>query len=549
MRKRVLSAIIASVTAMSMVLTACGGSGTATGGDTAAAGETKEVAADAATEGGSEYAEHMDISIASWDIEAAFAQKDSDPYYKFICDKFNISIEPINTTWDDYVQKIQMWAASGSMPDIVSIDAVGTSTYYNWTEQGVVRPLPTLDPAKYPNLAEYFKTPDIAAMANSEGQYFAVPRRMFPTVDWSALDRIVVYRWDLAQAAGITKEPETWEEFEAMLAAIVKADPEKQNITGVTSSTTKMIGGLFWLYSNPVATSDGSGSDFKWIEEDGKYIPAVFSKNSLASLKNMRDMYKNGLVDPDIALTNPASAYDKFVAGQCAAILMGGGFKGMSDNLYEQRWKDLYPDKPYTECVKVLKPLKNVNGDIAHAIFKTYWSESYFSSSVDDAKMERIMALYDYLLSKEGREILVYGFEGEDFTKDGDNYTILTEDTVTKYPTKGFFNDLVAYNTSEYYNMANPLIVDKDIRQDAVDYVDWLLKNTKVPEYYPELTMLKTPTKAEFSVMDHEDLLNIMMGTDDVEKMWNTLLEQYESKGLSKMIDEVNEAVASMNLK
>ena len=30
--------------------------------------------------------------------------------------------------------------------------------------------------------------------------------------------------------------------------------------------------------------------------------------------------------------------------------------------------------------------------------------------------------------------------------------------------------------------------------------------------------------------------------------MWNTLLNQYETKGLSKMIDEVNEAAAAMNL-
>lgn len=548
MKKKCLSILLTGVTLTSLVLTGCGSTAT-NQAETTMANETSPENKDAVSESAaSDFAEHMDISIAHWDIESQLAERESDPLYQYICEKFNISIEPVNTTWDDYVQKIQMWGAAGSMPDIVSIDAVGTSTYYNWIEQGVVRPLLNIDEAKYPNLAEYFKTEDIAAMADQDGQFYAVPRRMFPTVDWSALDRVVAYRWDLAQEAGITKEPETWDEFEEMLAAIVDADPEGQNVIGLTASNVKMIGGLFWLYSNPVATSDGSGSDFKWIKEDGQYVPAVFSSNALASLENMRDMYKKGIIDPDLALTNVNSASDKFVAGNCAAILMGGGFTNYGNNLYEQRWKDLYPDKEFTECVKVLKPLKNANGDYAHAIFKTYWSETYFSSNVDDAKMERIMALYDFLLSKEGRDLVTYGFEGEDYTRNGDEYTIITENIGDKYCTKGILSELVAYNNSECYNMNSPVIVDKKIRQEACDYIDWVLKNTTVPKYYPELTMLKTDTKTNFTVMDHDDLLNIMMGTDDVETMWNNLLSQYEAQGLSQMIEEVNAAAATMNL-
>ena len=158
------------------------------------------------------------------------------------------------------------------------------------------------------------------------------------------------------------------------------------------------------------------------------------------------------------------------------------------------------------------------------------------------------MALYDYLLSEEGRELLTYGFEGEDYTKNGDEYTIITEDIRSKYCTKGIWGELVAYNTSDNYKMSSPTIVNQKIRQEACDYIDWVLENTTLPKYYPELTMLKTETKAGFSAMDHDDLLNIMMGTEDVEKMWNDILSQYEAKGLSKMIDEVNAAAATMNL-
>src|SRR4029453_16400938 len=232
------------------------------------------------------YKEPMEISIAFWDVEAEVAKIDKDPIMQDILKKFNIKIKPVNTTWDDYAQKIQMWAASGQLPDVFAIDAVGTQYQRKWVDQGVVAALPDLTP--YPNLAKYFEAPDIKGLA-VDGKQYTIPRRMFPSVDWSALDRLVYYRWDLAQKAGITKEPETWDEFKAMLDAIVKADPEGKKITGLTAAQVKMIGGLFWLYGNPVATSDGSGADFKWIKEDGKFIPAVFSKNALPAIQNMKD--------------------------------------------------------------------------------------------------------------------------------------------------------------------------------------------------------------------------------------------------------------------
>lgn len=542
-KKKMLSLALAGILSAT-ALFGCGGAANETPAATPAASGSEATTEASADE--NPYAEHMEISIGTWSIADALDDTANDALYQYICDKFNIEIVPQNTTWDDYTQKIQMWAASGSMPDIVSIDIVGTPMYYQWTEQGVVRPL--LDMSKYPNLKDYFETEDIAAMADANGNYYAVPRRMFPSTDWSALDRVVAYRWDLAQEAGVTKEPETWDEFIDMLDKIVKADPENQNVTGVTASQTKMIGGLFWLYSNPVATSDGSGSDFKWIKEDGKYIPAVFSKNSLASLQNMRDMYTAGLVDPDLANTNVNLAYDKFIAGQCCAVLMGGGYKNVDGALYQQRWKDLYPDKDFNECVKVLKPLKNANGDLAHAIFKTYWSETYFSADVDDAKMDRIMALYDWLLSEEGINTVVYGFEGEDYKANGSDIEVITEDLSGKYHSRALFFDLVAYNDYRAYDMSSPTIVSKEIRQEAVDYISWVLDNTKLPKYYPALTMLSTDTKREFTVLDHDDMMNIMMGKEPVEDMWNKIVSEYEAKGLSQMIDEVNAAAASMNL-
>ncbi|RUT39316.1 extracellular solute-binding protein [Paenibacillus anaericanus] len=543
-KRNKLITLVACTTLLASLLSACGSSDNA-GSTSGNASKNSEVSS--SVDSDNPYKEPMEISIAFWDIDSEISKIDQDPIAQEILNKFNIKIKPVNTTWDDYAQKIQMWASSGQLPDIFAIDALGTQYQRKWVDQGVVKDLPDL--AKYPSLAKFFETPDIAGLS-VEGKHYTVPRRMFPSVDWSALDRSVLYRWDLAQKAGITKEPETWDEFKAMLDAIVKQDAEGKKVTGLTAGQVKMIGGLFWLYGNPLATSDGSGGDFKWVEEDGKLIPAVFSKKALPALQNMRDMYDNNLIDPDIALTKPDVAYDKFASGKAAAILIGGGYVNYNKDIYLKRWKEAYPDTEITDNVKVLKPLIGPDGERNHAIFKTYWSESYFSADVSDEKMDRIMALYDYVLSPEGKDLLTYGKLDVDYKVEGDKKVMIgTTSLDEKYPTRMFFKNLVSYETSDSYDMNNPSISNENIRKDAVEYIDWILENTKVPDYNIRLTYMSTPTKDKFSILDHDDLLKVMLSSEPVEQAWEKIMKDYRAKGLDKMIEEVNAKAAEEGMK
>lgn len=524
----ILSLILALMTGL---LAGCGSGDPKDGGSsgTGAAGND-----------GDPFKEHLEISVAFWDIDTYVPKMENDKIFQDLMKKFNVTIKPVNVSWDDYVQKYQMWAASGQLPDVFATDAIGTQYYRNWVKQGIVKALPE-DMSAYPSLAKYFETPDIKGLSE-DGKFYNVPRRMFPTVQWSVLDRPVLYRWDLAQKAGITKEPETWDEFKAMMKAIVEKDPEGKKVTGLTASTVKMIGGFFWLYGNAAATSDGSGSDFKWVKEDGKFVPAVFSKNALPALQNMREMYDNKLIDPDIALTKPDASYDKFVSGKSAALVMGGGFIGTDSNIYEKRWKAAHPDKKFLDSVKILKPLKGPDGNRYHPVFKTYWSESYFNAKIDDAKLDRILRIYDYVLSEEGNTLLTYGIEGEDYKVEGDKKVPLHDTPLhEKYPaTKGFFLNLVTYNTSDAYNMDNPTIANKEIRKEAVEFIEWSMKNAKVADYDIRLTYMSTPTKDKFSVLDHDDLLKVMLSKEPVDKVWNDILNVYKGKGLDQMIEEVN---------
>lgn len=54
----------------------------------------------------------------------------------------------------------------------------------------------------------------IVGSAKIDGTIYCIPRKSYPSQEWTSMDREIAYRWDLAKKAGITKEPTTWKEFD-----------------------------------------------------------------------------------------------------------------------------------------------------------------------------------------------------------------------------------------------------------------------------------------------------------------------------------------------
>lgn len=535
---RILLAVLLSIVLFTTLFTACSQKSGQTSGAATAAGKASDTGPETTkAKDADALKDKLEISIAMWDIDSQLANASQDQFIQKLYKDLNITIKPINITWDDYTQKIQMWAASDQLPDVFSIDAVGTQYYRNWINQGVVKALPD-DLSKYPTLQNYLNNPDFQAMKEN-GKLFCVPRGLYDSLDYCAHDRVVFYRWDLAQKAGITKEPETWDEFKATLKAIVQKDPEGKKIGGLTAVNVKQIDGFFYMFSNPAANSDGSGSDFKWIKEDGKYIPAIFSKNSLPSLQNARDMYEQGLIDKDIALVKGQEGYDKFASGKAAALLQVNYLN--FNNKVLGRWKKLYPDTPIFDAVRQMKYFPSTDGNRYHPVFRTFWSESYFSSKVDDKKMDRIMRLYDYLLQPDIKEAYRFGVKGADYTKEGDKIKLITpiDELRKKQPCMDEFINLAEYDNQFQYN-PNNFTMDPDVLNAAITDMEYVKKNTKIPDYEPRLTYVSTPVKDKFTVFPADFILKIMTGNEPVDKMWNDVVKEHEAKGLSKMIEEGN---------
>lgn len=482
----------------------------------------------------------VEISIATWGADEAFSQEDD--VLTAIEEKLNIKINPVNVTWDDYGEKVQLWAASGSLPDVFIGAQRTTTTYPQWAQQGIIHAIPD-DLSSYPTLEEYLSG-DAAQEAKIDGVLYCLPRQTYPSQNWTANDRVILYRWDLAQKAGITKEPENWEEFSDMIKAIIEQDPDGTSIGGMTAVAPTLAAGVIMPYASPIVMDNGS--TFKWEldESDGLYKPAFCVEDMVAGYQLARDMYDSGVIEKDIVLISGDQGRDKFLQGKAAAIICSGGYT----NLYStvaRYWKDVH-ESEYLDDVKELNLMPDVNGNLSYYAVASYaWSESYINANVSDEKLDAILRLWDYLLTDEGSFLANYGPEGVlyDFDADGNVVWKDEENTVVgdTYPSAIALSTLARWNPSSYdsrYVAGAPkeyTAVDVERAKQA--------ESVTLPEFNTACTEQIMKQAIDFSFDGDNDFLTIMTGEEPVEDMWNEILAGYEDDGLSEMIQKVNDAL------
>lgn len=277
--------------------------------------------------------------------------------------------------------------------------------------------------------------------------------------------------------------------------------------------------------------------------EDGTFKPAYFTEDVVAGFQLARDMYESGVIEKDIALTANQSSEEKFLQGKSAAIVIAGGFGSRYSNT-ARYWKDVHGTE-YLDDVKALNLMPDKNGKKSYPMWGYAWSESFINASVSDEKLDKILQLYDYLLSDEGALLSTYGPEGELYDMKDGKVTLHNPDAMVKdtYPSTDALAVLARWNPSSYdsrFVATSPeeySAVDRSLVEQA--------KEVKIPEYNQRCTQLVMELGIDFGISFNDDFLNIMTGTEPVEEMWAEIVKGYEANGLEDMIQQVNDALAA----
>ncbi len=488
----------------------------------------------------STFDKHIKITIGHWDVETFFA---GDAMLDYIEKKFNVTFEPINVTWSDYGQKYQLWASTDSLPDIFSPDARNGKLFREWAEAGVIAALPE-DLSAWPNLQAYMETNNHQE-GTVDGVYYALCRNTFNAANERIRDRMLYYRWDLAQAAGITEEPTNYDEFRAMILAIIKADPEKKGVQGLIAGSYTDLRARFQPYSIPHAVH----SD--WVQEGDRYVPAYLAGDELGQdaipyFQLMRDMYQEGTIDHDIVMSNTDMATNKFVNGQSAALMVSGS----------TNWLAAYEavNGPWEDSIRMMSIMPGVDGNAYYGPTEMSWSDLMFGSACTGEKMERVLSILDWLYTDEGKRFVCLGFEGVDYTVDEETKTLSyveegagINDVIAKYPSMNVFcNWLYWCNSASFGEYTADLGLYNELDSYALNILYAQAAATPLPEFEPLGRVVARDYNGDFGgLATSANLLTIMTGSEPVEDMWASILADYKADSLEEYIQFVNDGIAA----
>ncbi len=397
---------------------------------------------------------------------------------------FNVTLKPMDIGWDNYKEKSQVWAAAGTLPDIITnaLTSDQPATYNEWVNQDLIHALPD-DLSAYPNLKTVMEVKGVEGI-NRDGKYYAIPRMTFPLSEieavW-AVDRAFFVRKDWMEKLGI-EDPKNFDEFNAMLKAFVEKDPDgngKKDTYGMVMNT------LGYFKSAFVPTFPEFGNN-GWLKEDGKWIPFYASKKMDEVVVQARKLYQEGGLDPDFAVAKAGEGNQKFYQSKAGAFAFKSG-SVLQSNGVRTEWEKNNPGLDFFDHVKIVHLWPDSEGNIYRQVNRPWWSETMINADVDDKKLDRILRIYDWLLSPEGKEVFDYGIEGKDFTKEGDKYTIIREkdengqfiDLKKKYPSMDIISQMAAWRDASGIedNEANRAAFGDKPVQFVQDEIKWQLDN------------------------------------------------------------------------
>ena len=491
----------------------------------------------------------QEISIGYWNIQQ-MAGGVSDPMRDYVENRFAITISPIPVDWNNYKDYYQMLSATGSLPDVfatltISSNNTNDSAFYeSLIESGSLTPLPD-DLSAWPNLMKTMEMVDYTRYR--DGKFYAIPRVSFMDSSLSSSDAALIVRRDWMEKLGFGN-PQSFDEFLDMITAFAKDDPDGNGLDdtiGFNDCATTALSKWVMLGIAPECNV------YSWIEKDGRFIPSWYSDDFKAVVTAFRQMYKSGGLDPDFYTKNPNEVLDDFASGRLGAL----EYKSSPSSLQQlyNAWSR-YQTGNFEDCVDVLPIFPAPDGITYSNSSSLFWSESFISSSVPPEKLERILALYDFLLSEEGLRLSKFGLKGIDYDIDekGDLVCLLdtSENSMSsqlkaKYPSIELFGSLATWGGTFADFVPGDMnyhLCDRNCVNLAYKDLMWNKENASMltrPERF--LITPKEPSEVFSTGKAFSAFIRCIVGSDDALAMWEESVRQMQAAGLEEYIDRQNE--------
>lgn len=444
--------------------------------------------------------------------------------------------QKMNQTFSSYlsnfrIQKAEKLLVDTDMPIALVAASVGYQDYFYFAK--VFKKLTGSTPSSYRHEDE--------------------PSFVDPTLACS--DAAMIVRRDWMENLGLD-DPTNIDEFIDLVAAFANDDPDQNGLDdtiGYNVNATNALGKWVMLGIAPDCNT------YSWIDQDGTYIPSWYSEQFRDVVSAYRKMYETGGLDPNFYLKNPNEVITDFASGKLGALEYKSS--PSSIQLLAEQW-ELYNDKPFEECVDVLPMFPAPDGTIYCNSSNPFWSESFISSSVDEKKMERILALFDFLLSEEGLHMSKYGLETVDYKIDSSgNYTCLLDTNKTslltllenKYPSIVLFSGLATWGGSDddfELNEMNFARYGKHCVTLANKDVTWNKEHaTLISRPYDFLISPKESSELFSTTNAFSCFIKAIIGSEPALSIWDEEIDELKKQGLDDYIKRQNDSYHTLQEK
>ncbi|MCC2593743.1 extracellular solute-binding protein [Tessaracoccus sp. OS52] len=453
---------------------------------------------------------------------------------------FDITAAPLS----DWGQRQATVIGAGTdVPQIISVTYPGQEV--SFISGGAI--LPVSDYLDYlPNFKDKVEKWGLSetidtALRQEDGKFYLLPGiRETPRAQYS-----YAVRADVWEELGLSLQPETFEEFADQLRTVKEAHPDAFPLSDRWSANGPLEATLnFAAASFGTSAGWGYGEGVTWNEEAGEfeYTGATDEYKSLVEYYAM--LVEEGLMDPESLIQEDDQAIQKFGSGQSMAIA-GNDQEVLK---YRTTFEELGTDAE----VAMIRVPAGPAGD-KYAAGTRLQSGLMLSSDVADS--ENFMALLQFIdwlyYSDEGLEFAKWGIEGETYTKAADGTRTLAEDIdingLNPGAPKALNVDFGFHNGVWMLEHGSTTDLDLSmLRPEVVEFVEAM--NTKeelpLPPAAP-LTELEREQASlwQTSLRDHvlQNTSLFILGQRPMSE-WDAYVAELEGMNLQQYLDMFNEA-------
>ena len=453
---------------------------------------------------------------------------------KKIEEKYNIKLNIIDIEWQKYDEILNLKIAGGEVPDILYAKTPTAASKY--VQQNVVGAIPIeLLEEKAPNLLKRIEdsSGDIMKYYYIDGELYSIPE-FSVGADPSGIP--MVWRGDWLEKVGITKTPETLDEFEEAFYKFANEDPDGNGVKDTYGLSTSGLTSIFASYGYVPALGYVTGES-AWQERDGKLVFAAIQPEMKTALERISKWYKDGVLDPEFITGENKGGYwaisHQFINGIIGFTSHGNSYHWepvfYADAEANTAGQDTFEfSKLNPEAAKKLQISARVPQLVAGEE-KTYGTKPrvkaerwMFSKELveDKAKFEYLLGIYnDIYASKENFDFVRNGEQG--VVWDYEDAPAVGGGSYKRSVYLGEWKD-DKYRNDNMFSFApfTPVFVDEETYKTPRE--DWAIPRGFATQYMP-YTELMAPLpsssmySAELTKIEEEAYTDIITGEKPIE--------------------------------